>query len=492
MVFLRKYNYIIIILVFFVILYISYSSFNTTKEIIMSKHSTRKELVENIVISALANANGAYSISEKTLNKEMEDYSRMILEEYHVNPDIRTWNLYKLKDKIQAEDYDIYIIDQNLKIIKTTFETDLGMDFSKYESFAKLLRERFAGNDFVADKMDISTNTGEMKKYSYQPTPDHRYLIELSINIMERYPVLEELNIFSLANELVDKYQSVDNISFYKFNKEASVVGLIKDEKNPISTDIPEFDKALVRETILSNSIKSSIFKNGKITITQKYIPFMSKDNDDGSDWWNSYVVGITYNNKVMLEEINIITNSFLFNILIIALVFITFIAIMVYLLKKTEHMAYHDHLTGLANRKAFEKYFKGIIRRSDNKHAVIYIDLDNFKKINDNYGHALGDELLKQLGNRLKSIVRTRDKVSRIGGDEFIILLTDISSNRDILKIVEKLESCINKSFCIKDNTISINCSVGVSIYPDQGSSLSELINKADISMYHAKHAKS
>ncbi len=483
---LIKYNHIIIILVFFMSLYLSYSSYNTTKEIIHSKHAARNELVERIIISTLTNANGAYSISEKTLNYEMEHYSQVLLEEYQNNPDIMSWDLDKLKN--QMEDYDIYVIDQSLKIINTTFDPDYGMDFTRFKSFAKLLKERLAGTEFVADKMDISTNTGMMKKYSYMPTPDHKYLLELSINIMERYPVLKDFNVFSLASELVEKYQSVDSISFYKFNKEVSAIGLIKTKKTPINTDVPEFNKVLVREAIQANSARSVTFNEENVTITHKYIPFLANDNEN--DWWDSYVVGVAYNNKELLNEIKQLTNSFLINISIIASVFITFIVIMIYLLKKTEYMAYHDYLTDLANRKELDRYFKSVIRKTRTRHAIFYIDMDNFKQVNDSFGHELGDRLLKELGNRLKEVVRVRDKVARVGGDEFVILLTDINSNGDIPRIKEKLENSISKPVYLDGNIITVNCSIGASIYPDQGNTLEELIKKADIYMYEEKNA--
>ncbi len=486
---LRKYNYLIIILVFCAILYISYSSYDRTKEIIKSKYVAQSSLVESSVINALENANRTYSISEKILNDEMKYYSKILLDEYKDNPEIMTWNLNELKSKMN--DYHIYIIDSNLIVKKTTFDKDLGMNFSKYPSFAKLLRSRLEGNTFVADKMDVATNTGELRKYSYMPTPDNKYLIELSIDIADRYSILKELNIFSLSRNLIEKYQSVEGIIFYKFSEYANSVGIIKDEKDPINTDVSNQDKSLVKEAVVSNAIKSRIINGPDFTTTYKYIPILATDKDGENDWWNSFVIRITYNNKEMLNEINKETNSFLINISIIAIVFMGFIAVMVYLLRKTEHMAYHDHLTGLPNRKAFEKYFHEILGKKERKIAILYLDLDDFKYVNDNYGHEFGDKLLTEVGMRLKNILRGRDRVSRVGGDEFVIMLNDINSKRDVSLVVAKLEKQIKKPFNLDCKTIEINCSIGTSIYPEQGSTLGELINEADSSMYRMKNEK-
>ncbi|QZY56131.1 GGDEF domain-containing protein [Crassaminicella profunda] len=488
---LRKYNYLIIIIVFTVILCMSYNSYKRTKEIIKCKYKAQSHLVENSVTHALESANGAYSISENILNEEMEKYSKILLKEYKSNPQIETWNVDEIKK--QMDNYDIYIIDRNLKVIKTTFEKDLGMDFSKYPSFSKLLKSRLEANCFTADKMDISSNTGEIKKYSYMPTSDQKYLIELSINILDRYPVLKELNAFSLARNLVDKYPYVEDISFYKFNKQANNVGMIKDKKNPIDINIPKNDKALVKEAVLWNTIQSRVVKHSNFTTTIKYIPILTKNQEGENDWWNSFAIGIAYSNKEMLREINKETNMFFIHIFTIATVFIIFITSIIYLLKKTEYMAYHDHLTGLANRKAFEEYFNEIInkRKSKSKVAILYLDLDDFKYINDHYGHEMGDKLLIEVAMRLKNIVRDQDKVSRVGGDEFIILLTDIQSENHVSRVREKLENSIKRPFYLDGRRIMIHCSIGLSISSDKDFSLEGLINKADVSMYSVKNEK-
>ncbi|MEC9488313.1 MAG: GGDEF domain-containing protein [Halanaerobium sp.] len=484
--FIRKYNYLLITLVFLVILYISFNSYQRTEGIIKSKYQAQTKLVENSVISALESANAAYSIAEDILNEEMKTYSLSLLEKYRSNPEIRTWNLLELQE--QMDDYEIYIIDKNLRIIKTTFAADLGMDFSRFPSFSRLLRNRLEGSEFVADKMDISTNTGRIKKYSYMPTPDHQYLIELSIDIIDRYPILQEINVFTLARSLVEKYQSVDDITFYKFNKEANSIGEIIDQQDPINIDVPKQDKELVKEVILSNSIKTRIYDRQNYTITNKYIPFLTRNREGDFDWWNSFVVGLTYNNREMMNEIKREAHSFFLNLAIIIVVFISFITAMIYLLKKTEFMAYHDHLTGLANRKALESYFKKIFHRNKSGLALLYIDLDNFKTVNDCYGHDIGDKLLIQVGRRLEGMVRAKDEVSRVGGDEFTVLLTDIDQEGDALRVRDKLEARLQEPFMVEGQQITIECSIGISISTNGNLTLEELLNQADLSMYQTK----
>jgi diguanylate cyclase (GGDEF)-like protein len=164
----------------------------------------------------------------------------------------------------------------------------------------------------------------------------------------------------------------------------------------------------------------------------------------------------------------------------------------MFYFINKIEEMAFRDHLTGLPNRKAFEKYFNQENKKNHNqKLAILYLDLDGFKEVNDNYGHDTGDLLLKTVASRLENTIRSQDKVSRMGGDEFTILLTDIESFRDAKKIIKKIEAKIAEPYQIYGQEIKISCSIGYSVDYKAQMSFQELINKADLAMYEVKNEK-
>ncbi|MBC8062134.1 MAG: GGDEF domain-containing protein [Clostridiaceae bacterium] len=155
------------------------------------------------------------------------------------------------------------------------------------------------------------------------------------------------------------------------------------------------------------------------------------------------------------------------------------------------KQLALHDSLTELPNRLLFnERLLWGIKYAQRNKTllAVIFLDLDGFKNINDTYGHTVGDILLKLVANRLLSTVRQTDTVARLGGDEFIILLTEIKDVAAIELIVNKLLKCFNYPFEI--NNLSISASIGISIYPQDGQDSEQLINSSDLAMYKVKNA--
>lgn len=120
---------------------------------------------------------------------------------------------------------------------------------------------------------------------------------------------------------------------------------------------------------------------------------------------------------------------------------------------------------------------------------AVLFFDLDNFKIINDSFGHTIGDQLLQESAKRLQSCIRKEDSVSRISGDEFILLLEDINHTDDLLTVIQKLLHAFQQDFCLPDHTASVTASIGVSLYPQDGDNSTELLRNADAAMYRAKH---
>ncbi len=154
---------------------------------------------------------------------------------------------------------------------------------------------------------------------------------------------------------------------------------------------------------------------------------------------------------------------------------------------------ATHDTLTGLVNRALLTDRIKQAINESERLHslfAVLFIDLDHFKLINDSMGHAVGDKLLRKVGQRLSSCIRKIDTLARSGGDEFVIVVQFIENEMEIMSIITKLNIALNKPFKFGNREINITASIGVSVYPKDGKDETSLIQNADISMYHAKEA--
>ena len=150
-----------------------------------------------------------------------------------------------------------------------------------------------------------------------------------------------------------------------------------------------------------------------------------------------------------------------------------------------------HDPLTGLPNRMLFLDRLHlelAETRRNHKMLAVMFLDLDNFKNINDTLGHSIGDKLLKEVASRLKTCIRETDTIARIGGDEFNILLADISHTEDAVPIAKKIMSLFKGPFEIDNQELYVTASIGISICPNDGENAEALLKNSDIAMYHAK----
>lgn len=160
---------------------------------------------------------------------------------------------------------------------------------------------------------------------------------------------------------------------------------------------------------------------------------------------------------------------------------------------EQLQHLAHYDALTGLPNRTLFSDRLQQALataKRSDAHMALLLLDLDKFKPVNDTLGHAVGDLLLIEVGKRLQACVRESDTVSRLGGDEFVVLLPTLEAEPDAMRVAEKIRNALSQPFVLADHHIGISASIGVAVYPQHGSDERTLTKNADTAMYVAKNA--
>jgi diguanylate cyclase (GGDEF)-like protein len=158
---------------------------------------------------------------------------------------------------------------------------------------------------------------------------------------------------------------------------------------------------------------------------------------------------------------------------------------------QKNETLAYYDSLTSLPNRTLFGKLLDHSLnnaRRYNKKIALLFIDLDRFKYINDTLGHEAGDQLLQEVGNRVKSCLRENDVVGRFGGDEFVVLVSEFDEIAGLEVVARKILGAIGKSFMLLSHEFSVTASIGIATFPANGQDAQSLIKNADIAMYQAK----
>jgi diguanylate cyclase (GGDEF)-like protein/PAS domain S-box-containing protein len=155
--------------------------------------------------------------------------------------------------------------------------------------------------------------------------------------------------------------------------------------------------------------------------------------------------------------------------------------------------LAYHDHLTGLPNRMLVIDRFNMAMSQADRngmKVALMMLDLDKFKEVNDTLGHHIGDKLLQAVAEKMTEILRKGDTVGRFGGDEFVFVLSDQKNDQNGLRVAKKIIDVFRNAFVLEGHSLRITSSIGISLYPDHGADIDTILKKADSAMYQAKQA--
>ncbi|MET0786919.1 MAG: PAS domain S-box protein [Paenisporosarcina sp.] len=163
---------------------------------------------------------------------------------------------------------------------------------------------------------------------------------------------------------------------------------------------------------------------------------------------------------------------------------------------ERLRFMAYHDNLTQLPNRSFLLKEFPDLVKKvdlQDSSIAVLYLDGDDFKSVNDDFGHDIGDEFIRHFGVAVQASVRVEDLVARIGGDEFVILINNVSKNPEeresqITCIIDRIQTSLKEGWKIKNTSFTPTSSIGIAFYPEHGSTIDELLEKADVALYEVK----
>lgn len=159
----------------------------------------------------------------------------------------------------------------------------------------------------------------------------------------------------------------------------------------------------------------------------------------------------------------------------------------------RLEFMAYHDMLTGLPNRRMLYEHLQKAMSAANHQGemaAVLFLDCDDFKHINDTWGHETGDMFLRMLAERLNSSIRDKDTVARLGGDEFVVLLTAIQSPRQAAKVAERILRAVEQPWSINERSFTVTISIGIALYPMDACDIDSLMRNADKALYQAKAA--
>ncbi|MBM7714119.1 diguanylate cyclase (GGDEF)-like protein [Bacillus thermophilus] len=471
-------TFIMIIFSIFISFVVALLNQNNLKNTLFEAHKLKLEMVEDNILSSLNTIDKAYMLFDKNIAKDMEDKSKVLLGLYQQNPDFRTWDFTSLKKQIGM---DIYIINNENVIIHSSYEPDIGLDFRKCcAEFANLLNIRRNEGTFVDDGLDIQQTSGEVKKFSYIPTPDRKYILQLGVSL-ENGEIFKQFNYFDAEVEIENKFSIIDSIRI--FNNDGYVIGRNDQTKEDItfSSDNWEAFKSATK-TRKSQEVKGRY--NGR-DVTYRYVPYAA---ESARGYSTSRVVEIIYNEDDLHEALSKSRNKFFSQMLIIFTGAIIISMIIARWMARPMYLAFHDSLTGLKNRAAFEEIVKQKLSSKKQNLALMMIDLDNFKLVNDRLGHLEGDQILKMAAYRIQRCVGKSHESTRLGGDEFAVIISGLDEN-EIIFVASSLIKDIDEQFgeIRFRNQIDISVSIGIA-FADSEDDLASLYEKADRALYESK----
>lgn len=475
-----RFQLTIILIIFSLVLtlIIAWFDYGKLKERVRIGHETKIVMAEDKVIDSLHTIDSVYNLLDYQMADEMKEYSDEMLKMYEVEPDFNKWDFQALKERY---DMDIFVIDKNNKVINSSFTDDIGLDFSECcTGLAKLLTERRESNVFSHDGMDLQQSNGEIKKFSYMPTPDKNYILELGASLEDK-EIFQEFDFMKTIAVLEKEYDAINSIRIY--NAAGHLFGVTKGES--YVREISPSMYPILRDAVRSGQPQESVQRVGEQDVTHRYIPYVA---DEKRGLSTRRVVEIVYNNGELTGLLGTYRSEFILQLLVILFAAVALSFIIARLVAKPIHLAFHDSLTGLKNRAAFEEEIKKRFMKKKSPIALMMIDLDNFKLVNDSLGHMEGDRILRFAATTIQEIAGSKNLAARLGGDEFVVVFSEIEESH-ILRIASEMVQKVEEELSALQQHERIKASISVGIaYATADDNMTTLYEKADQALYASK----
>lgn len=476
--FLRK-NYqltlFLTLIIFTAVIAVFFATSNYLKmrEYTIDSNERYVEQATDLVLHELNSLDENYYTLNNEVAEEMKTNMATLQEQYAENPHVDTWEIDAMAEELNM---DIYIINRDSVITQANVPRDLHLDFNECCSeFVNVLDERRQSNELFIDGLEIGQQTGNITKYSYHVTPDQQYVLELGYNI-ENDHTSEKYNFLTLIDELVEKIDPIEDIRIINYG------GFIYGEEKEL---LAGKELSAFKEAKNANQLVERKASEGDKPLVVRYVPTYFEYDSAKT---NLNVVEITYTNERLSELLSQIKHVFIIHLIFGLLTTIILSGLLSRWLARPLYMAFHDSLTGLKNRGAYDDDLSKLLQEKKSERLLILLDIDNFKLINDQLGHAVGDEVIILFGQLIEEIARPDQYCYRIGGDEFVILLQDADYDeaKEISqRVIDEFERRINEMDGVRALPISVSIGMTVS---HKGDAPIDLIKGADIALYESK----
>ena len=427
------------------------------------------ELIENHILADMQTIDNVHYYLENELASQMEEVLGKLNQLYEANNNPKTWDLETFK---KDNNMEVFVFNDENTVINTTFASDLGLNFNECcKSFAKILDERRISGEYYSDGIDISTQTGQLWKYSYLATPDKKYLLEVGVN-GNNIPLYQKFNFFDTATNLVNKYDDLIEVKI--IHRAGYYLDAEWHGSDSIKSGTPEFQAAFKEALRTSQPVQyKTRLANGYIE-TSRFIPYNSENEREYS---TKRVIFVKYGNDTELALLEKNMKQFWSIIVVAIITSLILLFVINRLLTGTIKLATFDPLTGVYNRTSYLSHVKSLLRNKTKKVGLLVLDLDNFKQVNDQYGHVVGDNILVEMANVLRENVNKEGIVVRFGGDEFAIVI----ENASVEKLKGLSEAIMTAVHHKKNSENAIWAVITVSI----GGAIQEELNETEVSLF-------
>jgi len=450
------------------------SAFTKKKETIERFKSTNAQLVDSFhyLYDLNYSINKSKDIDKNKIRLINKIYLHII--KYYINNTINTNEIEKSLNSLKS-----YITKDKTSLKIKTFRNHALLNLryiSSFENITSFIDRDLLEVSIIQLHHFIDTNYNEKHKIQTQIV----IILFISILLILFILIISYKKSLKNKNELYGFKTAIEN----SYN---SVVMTDPDSNIVYVNDVAQKETGYSKEELIGQNPR--VLKSG-MNDESFYINMHEKLNN-GEKWEGEFINrrkdGSYYHEKASIMPIFI--NKKLVNYLAIKLNITDYVKEK----EKVEYMAYHDSLTSLPNRANIENYLENrlkVAQRQKTKIAMLFIDLDRFKNINDTLGHDVGDELLVEVSSRLKQTLRKSDMLSRFGGDEFVVVIDGMDDTYSTSYVCKKILNLFSSPIKTKKHQLNITLSIGVAIFPDDAKDSTTLFKYADIAMYKAKNA--
>lgn len=451
----------------------TYYYIKVKRTIIAHEQDITNEKIEQLLFALETSDKVIYHFGN-SMALRMENNSLALNTLYEQQPSFSKWDFNELSKQYKM---DIYIINEHNVIEYSSVRDDIGLDFNSCcSTLAKILDERRNSGQFYHDGLDVEQSTGELKKYSYMSTSDRKYLIQLGI-YWKVSGFYNDFEFDHVADQLVD-----DRIkSIRLFNSSGLSLSAAHSDYVLAPENKHAFKEAI--QTITTVELKT---KDDHASLSYFYVPYQST-YDLGVT--NKKVIEVTYNNMMLNKQLSTLTKHFFIQILFILIVTIILAILIANKISKPIFLAFHDPLTKLGNRTYLHDYAKKQFLKNKS-FALIIVDIDNFKMVNDRYGHTSGDKVLKLAARLNDKYIHANGYAFRYGGDEFVAVINTDNKN-EVMKLAELIseEFKLGIAPLFPNEQLNLSLSIGIAFSNHYDKHLDDLLNKADKALYMAKN---